>query len=1447
MIGDAPFLGKTFISQQLYYQGGGPAPIYAADGIQPGKQPALWLPFDWGQLRPVHEPSLELTDKPYLKDPNRPDEDNLDSIFLLRDDMTVLSGDGKLSDANGWWTAWAGRGDLLLTRLRPNAFTLPGYVPPPDALSDSPPVEIDASDMNPWVAEVMTGSPDLYEPPNMTYNPPLGNHVTNDLDDDRRAQVWLQPDYEPQRAPYTLIGQAYDFPLVTGALHTAYADLCPLTQDAEGNDTCVPHPYFSPNAPQAGVPPAERTTPVYLFPAPETPDEEVWLELSATWWDTRTKEEQQAQSGDAGGVEIAHPKGILTSLTPDGASHLEQRLHWRLVTPPNRPDLLETLPATIEFEPFTRLVPHARLNISEPGMYDIELVITGDDGDVLLLDKAQVLTQGVDLDAFWPGTKDEPGPPVPDAEEDDPLNLFTSVNDDDDKVDNIVDHDPIHSPIIDAEDDEIITLIIRQLTPETLPGSGTGTLTLTASEGLRLFQADGLLTLDTADLSLDLTNPTGPLANALTQDVVLLLEAYHLSENTRLELVYTEDGQEVARDEVYLVVIQSDISGGFRPVIAASTAPTPQQQSVRTKNGLERATEADQGNFRWAEALRLTDQYGHGISHWLVCESPRQEEPLTVLFPIPQYKDQPCPGLLMRYKEHDASDADYQFGCRLETDKLEALITAWNALLKWLGISFWQYEPGTLTAWLSAATGIPEEKFSGYFMTHPEHPLTKHGEYDIGYCVTNEAGELRCLPAVSLLHVRSVDLDIDSDNNDGFDVPPLWEPTDAEDAIEDEQAKPGKFIAVNDGDADNDGIPDFVDFDTNVAYPGNDPVRFTPLVLTLQEPLDLQKVKVRFTYSDSDPGQIAGSGTEAAPYQAALGHLRIWNVGGNMPRSAAEVNTPGGHFVKSGAAYNASDLGAGRVITFYVEGIQEGAKIADQQIKVEIDPNGDGGEPGFIGEDAVRVTVIRVDLDIDSDNNNGGFGGPARTPYEDQIEDHQDNATKPGKLIAANLGNIDEEAERQVNLYNEVPNFADGFDKYNNQGPNAGGNFTPIMLELPEPLELEKVKIRLIYSGSDPNNVTQTGQGTIQEPYRYVPALGHLRIWKVDGAVSRKMAKDYVKPNSVYKASDLGPGRTITLYVEGIDASAELADRQIKVEVDPNGDAGKPDFLCQDAVRVTIIKPDIVSPQDRADYDVSEENFTTTPAIPFQARIVPTALNWQGQIDWTLQVEYDTTQRRGPWTGQKAFATANDATHEDRYTSEGGRVKVKAIIPDFADIADLMLENSIVITITGVPVPDDVITDRLINLYNGATPNLLTGIAMVESGCYCQFFNILKYSINDRWPRESEEDDGSHIGLMQVPVNMEDAWNWLTNTQTGADILIGNITQSHTYENRERRRCGIQLRALTEIEHENNALSIYRIGRYYYIPNATCNGWIVNPNNPVGVNYVDNLVRQNLR
>ena len=791
-----------------HYMGGCPPAAYdtSQSGLLPGTLPARVLLFDWGQLRPVHEPSLELTEKPYLKDPTRPDEDNLDSIFLWRDDITVLSGDGKLSDANGWWTAWAGRGDLLLTRLRPNAFTLPGYDPPDDALSDSPPVEIAALDMNPWLDEVMEGYPDLYEPLNMTYNPPLGNNVTNDPDEDRQAQIWLHSDYEPQRAPYTIIGQAYQFPLVTGALHTAYADICPLTQDADGNTTCMAHPYFSPDAPQAGLPPLERATPVYTFSAPETPDEEVWLELSATWWDTRTKEEQQAQSGDAGGVEIAHPKGILISLTPDGASHLEQRLHWRLVTPPNRPDLLETLPATMASEPFTRLIPRARLNVTEPGVYDVELLIRGGTGDpsdmngeALIIDKARFSTLAINLTAYWPSPSkhaSHPGPAVSEQEEDDPLNLFLAVNDDDDNGDHIMDSAGSGDSGVSPEDDELLALTINQFDPL------IGTLTLSADAKLHLFTKDGKRELS-LPMTLDIANPPGPamldhcpLAEVLDGETTFLVEAEAVSDDAVITLSYTRDGQELARDEVHLTIVNPNIDGGF------------------TRGDID--PESPQGTVQYRAMLPLagteTEAGSPPNRQWLWGEPRADTHPYALVVPIPDsirteanryFQDGKATGLFLEYKAQDA--ATWTAGELLTDAVFTSLAQTYNTISSHLFALPEVFTAEALTADVSTAMGLspdavpgdPQEARYGIITN-----LTEPGLYEVRWYTeaTNPFLPMRKMLFGSTEGVLvRTDLTIHHGNATRDEV------------VVDREETRGAFTVVNRNDTDADGLVDYQD------------------------------------------------------------------------------------------------------------------------------------------------------------------------------------------------------------------------------------------------------------------------------------------------------------------------------------------------------------------------------------------------------------------------------------------------------------------------------------------------------------------------------------------------------------------------------------------------------------------------------------------------------------
>jgi hypothetical protein len=168
--------------------------------------------------------------------------------------------------------------------------------------------------------------------------------------------------------------------------------------------------------------------------------------------------------------------------------------------------------------------------------------------------------------------------------------------------------------------------------------------------------------------------------------------------------------------------------------------------------------------------------------------------------------------------------------------------------------------------------------------------------------------------------------------------------------------------------------------------------------------------------------------------------------------------------------------------------------------------------------------------------------------------------------------------------------------------------------------------------------------------------------------------------------------------------------------------------------------------------------------------------------------------------------------------------------------------------IVGVPIPDSKITSRLYSLYNGATPNLLTGIAMKESS-YRQFSNITLFGYTGNWPTESY-DGGSHIGLMQVPITMADAWDWKTNTQTGANMFAEKVQIAKSIE-RQLRREYRGLRRLTDVEIENMALVLYGPEadardpyKQYYVPQSNGNNWewVVNTaNNPAGVAYADEV------
>jgi len=242
-------------------------------------------------------------------------------------------------------------------------------------------------------------------------------------------------------------------------------------------------------------------------------------------------------------------------------------------------------------------------------------------------------------------------------------------------------------------------------------------------------------------------------------------------------------------------------------------------------------------------------------------------------------------------------------------------------------------------------------------------------------------------------------------------------------------------------------------------------------------------------------------------------------------------------------------------------------------LKAHFIPAGDYAAAGVfpVVTDEAEAIPVKIDLDIDSDNNDG-YDPPARTAYEDENEEKTADSY-PGKFIAVNDNDNDGDG---------IPDFADGFNQFGGtSNQTVGEDFVPLVIELPSPIDLSQASLRIWYNASDPKNVDRTGSGTEADPYIYTTDGGNLRIWTKEGSAARNKNDvsdaenpgDFVYPETYDDLSKLGfvgATRTVTLYVEGINASTSVGHNTIKVEVDPDGE-GPQGFSLVDVVRTTVV------------------------------------------------------------------------------------------------------------------------------------------------------------------------------------------------------------------------------------------------------------------------------------
>ena len=392
-----------------------------------------------------------------------------------------------------------------------------------------------------------------------------------------------------------------------------------------------------------------------------------------------------------------------------------------------------------------------------------------------------------------------------------------------------------------------------------------------------------------------------------------------------------------------------------------------------------------------------------------------------------------------------------------------------------------------------------------------------------------------------------IDIDVDSNNDGGIDA----DNAGTDDPIEDDENLPGEYIAANIADKDNDGVFDWADgFNANgIAGDGDDAnaaEQFTPVKLTLDQEIDLATALVSISYANpSDPAAVTWDGTQ---YTRPGGNIRLWKAwaGDTRDKRAIDAEDPAdqGDFIPPGD-YFWSELGGAaddHSLTLYLEGIAPSGSLGAERIKVNLN----GGPV----EDAARVSVIHLDLDIDSDNTDS----LDRSPEEAQVEDHDSH---PGRLLRANKGS-DQDADG-------ILDFLDGydFDATIDEDNFALNIFEPLVLEVPEPVDLSEAKIKLSFA---------------EAPLVAAPG-GVLRIWTTNGIGLRNKNPidhattpgDYVPPGEYTTAELEFTGRTTTLYVEAVNSGTD----RIVAELDPDGDAGPADYMILDAVRVTSIYLDL--------------------------------------------------------------------------------------------------------------------------------------------------------------------------------------------------------------------------------------------------------------------------------
>jgi len=218
--------------------------------------------------------------------------------------------------------------------------------------------------------------------------------------------------------------------------------------------------------------------------------------------------------------------------------------------------------------------------------------------------------------------------------------------------------------------------------------------------------------------------------------------------------------------------------------------------------------------------------------------------------------------------------------------------------------------------------------------------------------------------------VGSVDLDIDSDNNEGFSE--NFSRTLTDEPLEDQAGHPGKLVFVNKVDDDGDRVPGFADgLAQKWSGSNGSQAWFTPIVLSVPNPHDGDQI-VTFTYNASPPGDVrrdppaGGSGDPLGnSYTPGNdGRLRLWVRDADQIRSVTEF--PVGDYLHTGSAYSMANFadfidGSGRLI-LWLEAVRPSEIAGGDTIQVSVQATGANNQTSSCGTNTIRLTACDLEV-----------------------------------------------------------------------------------------------------------------------------------------------------------------------------------------------------------------------------------------------------------------------------------------------------------------------------------------------------------------------------------------------------------------------------------------------------------------------------------------------------